>query len=540
MRRIEVKRRVLVAQDWEGPFHYDPRVRRLGSIFLLGVAACASPAMRTVPRVVDGEVENGPFVSPYAYEWFIEGEALAAKGQHAQAAIAFENAAAAPDDDVLLMTRLAEEYELSGAYRRADRTLSLARRNDPSSARVALAEGRILQSRGAEAEALSSFARAMDLAPAWEEPVIEMAVSLNALGHPQRANAVLLDYVENSIASRSASARKFLLELAREAKDGRLYERALLLDSSSTAESRAEAAGALSLEAGRPAMAARILGRALDSTKNTNLWIRALSQSGDRARALDFLAESQSDQVEGDVWRAEWLVRLGDAQRALDSLQAMSGSPRVELSRGEALAARGEYASAAAVLSRIPFGASTFEASRLALVECSTSLGRAGAATEALSQAPHGSLSVRAKVAEFYLEEGDLPAALRLFDPKNPKERALIARLFEEAGEFREAAAYYASLKPSFTDGSPLAARASAERLAAHGHLGRAVSVLEGWRTAAPDDLYARVRLVELLLAQSRRNDAMREGRDALGLIEDQMLSAHLSDLLTAQSNLSR
>lgn len=170
MRRIEVKRRVLVAQDWEGPFHYDPRVRRLGSIFLLGVAACASPAMRTVPRVVDGEVENGPFVSPYAYEWFIEGEALAAKGQHGQAAIAFENAAAAPDDDVLLMTRLAEEYELSGAYRRADRTLSLARRNDPSSARVALAEGRILQSRGAEAEALSSFARAMDLAPAWEEP----------------------------------------------------------------------------------------------------------------------------------------------------------------------------------------------------------------------------------------------------------------------------------------------------------------------------------------------------------------------------------
>ena len=131
MRRIEVKRLVLLTQDWEGRFHYDSGVRRLGSIFLLGVAACASPAMRTVPRVVDGEVENGPFVSPYAYEWFIEGEALAARGQHDQAAMAFENAAAAPNDDVLLMTRLAEEYELSGAYRRADRTLSLARRNYP-------------------------------------------------------------------------------------------------------------------------------------------------------------------------------------------------------------------------------------------------------------------------------------------------------------------------------------------------------------------------------------------------------------------------
>jgi thioredoxin-like negative regulator of GroEL len=319
-----------------------------------------------------------------------------------------------------------------------------------------------------------------------------------------------------------------------------LYERALLLDPSSTAESRAEAAGALSLEAGRPAMAARILGRALDSPQNTELWIRALAQSGGRDQALSFLAESRSDQVEAEVWRAEWLVELGDAKRALNVLQAMSGSPRVELIRGEALTVRGEDANAAAVLAGIPFGASTFEASRLALVECSTTLGRAGASMEALSRSPHGSLSVRTKLAEFYLDEGELRAALRLFDPKHPKERALVARLFEEAGDFPEAAAYYASLSPSFTDGSPLAARASAERLVAHGHLEEAVSVLELWRAAAPDDLYARVRLVELLLAQNRGSDASREGHEALGVIEDQVLWAHLSDLLALQSNVSR
>jgi len=536
VRRIEVKRRVLVGQDWEDSFQYDSGVGRLGAIFLLGVAACASPAMRTVPRVVDGEVENGPFVSPYAYEWFIEGEALAAKGKHGEAAMAFENAAAAPDDDVLLMTRLAEEYELSGASRRSDRTLSLARRNYPSSARVALAEGRILRNRGAEAEARSSFARAIDLAPTWEEPVIEMAVSLQAAGHPQRANAVLLDYAENNLAPRSARARRFLLELARQAKDARLYERALSLDPSSTAESRAEAAGTLSLEAGHPAMAARILGGALDSPQNTELWMRALARSGSRDQALSFLVESQSDQAVGEARRAEWLVELGDANRALDLLHAMSGSPRVELIRGEALAARGEYASAAAVLAQIPFGASTFEASRLALVDCSTSLGRAGAAMEALSQSPHESLSVRTKLAEFYLHEGALRLALRLFDPKHPEERALIAKLFEKAGDFPEASAYYASLSPGFTDESPLAARASAERLAAHGQLARAISVLERWRATAPDDLYARVRLVELLLAQNRTSDARREGHEALGVIEDQVLGAHLSELLAAQS----
>ena len=127
---------------------------RLGLIFLLGVAACASPTLRTVPRVVDGRVEHGSFVSPYAYEWFIEGEMSAVKGQHDEAAMAFEAATAAPANDVVLMTRLAEEYELSGASRRADRTLAVARRSYPESARVALAEGRIQRSRGADREAL--------------------------------------------------------------------------------------------------------------------------------------------------------------------------------------------------------------------------------------------------------------------------------------------------------------------------------------------------------------------------------------------------
>ena len=97
----------------------------------LGLSACASSVPRTVPRIVDGEIERGPPVAPYAYEWFIEGERLAVQGRHDDAAIAFETATAAPTGDVLLVTRLAEEYELSGATRRADRALSSARRSFP-------------------------------------------------------------------------------------------------------------------------------------------------------------------------------------------------------------------------------------------------------------------------------------------------------------------------------------------------------------------------------------------------------------------------
>ena len=148
MPRGEVKSHVPVHRASRRCFDYDASVVRFGSILLLGFAACASSVPRTVPRVVDGRVEEGPAVAPYAYEWFIEGEIQAVQGRHDTAAIAFENAAAAPAGDVVLITRLAEEYEMSGAVRRADRMMSLARRHYPSSARVALTEGRIAQHRG--------------------------------------------------------------------------------------------------------------------------------------------------------------------------------------------------------------------------------------------------------------------------------------------------------------------------------------------------------------------------------------------------------
>ena len=110
MARGEVKPRSPVVRASSGPFDYDARVGRLGSIVLIGLAACAASVPRTVPRVVEGRVEEGPVVSPYAYEWFIEGELQAAKGRHGEAAMAFESATAAPARDVLLTTRLADYF----------------------------------------------------------------------------------------------------------------------------------------------------------------------------------------------------------------------------------------------------------------------------------------------------------------------------------------------------------------------------------------------------------------------------------------------
>ena len=115
MARTEVKSSVLVNRACGRTFVYDARVRVFALVALLGLSACASSIPRTVPRVVDGTVEEGPAISPYAYEWFIEGERLAAQGRHGEAAMAFESASAAPTGDVVLIMRLAEEYEITGA-----------------------------------------------------------------------------------------------------------------------------------------------------------------------------------------------------------------------------------------------------------------------------------------------------------------------------------------------------------------------------------------------------------------------------------------
>ncbi|MBW2403054.1 MAG: hypothetical protein JRF42_04410 [Deltaproteobacteria bacterium] len=505
---------------------------RLGSIFLLGIAACASPTLRTVPRVVDGQVEQGPFVSPYAYERFIEGEMSATKGRHDEAAMAFEAATAAPADDVVLMTRLAEEFELSGASRRADRTLAMAGRAYPDSARVVLAEGRIQRHRGMNDEALASYARASELRPAWDAPVIAIAETLVATGRTHRAKAVLIEFAEDSVGTRTEHARRVLIDLARRLGDAETLERALGLDRRSSQTERSHTAGALALRAGQPALAVRLLAPALGTPQNVVLWLRALVDSGGQQEAATFLATADSERLGGVLDHVVLLLDIGELDVALQLLESLDPSPRVEYLKGRAHLARGDYIEAATILADVPIGAASFEASRLAFAECSMSQDRYGAAVEALGQVPHESLALRRMLAEIYLEEGHLRAGLRLFDPKRSAERAALAELFERAGRFEEAAAYYANVKVRPDDAPQLRARASAEQLVSNGHRRSAIAILERRATMTPGDLYARVRLIELLRADNRAEAAEKMGRRVLQVIDDPVLLAHVIELL--------
>lgn len=496
------------------------------------LAGCAGAIPRTVPRVVDGRVEEGAAVSPYAYQWFIEGEIQAAQGHHERASLAFESAAAAPSSDVLLMTRLAEEYELSGASRRAERTLSAARRFDPGSPRIALAEGRILWHRGDLDAAALAFGRAIRLGPNWSEPVVQLADLLSAQGRKKRAEGLLLDYLRVAPAHRATAVRHRLIEIATRNGDPSMLMRALELDPATTEASRAERAARLALAHGKPLLAARFLEDAPRAPKTVKLWIRALIESGERARAVNFLLSRAAARWMSIEDRADALVELQQNERALELLSAAHRSPGVQYTRGTALMGAGDYVGAAALLGAIPYGASSFERSRLALADCATATGRRGAGAETLSTAPYPSLPVRKKLAEIYLGAGDARSALRLFDPRELSERAVLASVFERAGRYDEAAAYYAAVKVDANSAPRIRARASAERYASRGLRATAIAVLEQWTEVAPEDFFARVRLVELLQAEGRTKDATARGRELLGVIAESALRAHLVDVL--------
>ncbi len=532
MRGSEVKSSVLGGRASQKAFRYAVDVVRFGALIVLGLGACAPAVPRSVPRVVDGHVEQGPVISPYAYEWFLRGELASAIGEHDDAAIAFENAVAAPTVDVVVMSRLAEEYELSGASRRADRALALARRAFPGSARVELAQGRILQSRGDEEGAIDSFVLARRAAPGAPEPVIALSKALHATGHRHRAYATLLDYVATTPREHARAALDLLIAMSTAAGDSQTLREALALDTRVSPEERAHEAGALALHEGQPALAARILAGFANTPTNAELWIRALVERGDRQSARDFVRSNEGKVLGGTLDRARVLADMGHAESVLSLLRAAGASAESRYLRGRALWMRGDSVRAAEALADVPLGAADFELARLFFADCTMNRDRPGAALETLHEVPHDSHAVREKQAEAYLEAGALRHALRLFDPKENLDRASLARLYERAGRFTEAAAYYATVAVPPEADPRLRARATSERLASRGQIRSAVAILEQWTALAPEDLHARARLLELLVADGRREAAIRERDRLLEVVDDAALRAYVKGLL--------
>lgn len=468
----------------------------------------------------------------YAYEWFLKGEVAAAKGAHEESAIALETALAAPTDDALVLSKLAIEYDRSGESRRADRTLAVASRLHPRSMEVAFAEGEILKARGATEAAMAAFQRARRLDPRAEAPVVAIAQLLDDSGRALRAQGLLREYVETCAFEESVHARRLWLQMARRDADAE----GLALALSAAGKTNGQEAAQIALGRDQPAAAARILSGRLSNTEERTLWIRAMLRSGRVDEALELMSTRDSETFGGRAAHAELLMAAGQFDRALELLDAEPDSPRVQYLRGHARLRMDDYLGAIRLLASVPEGSADFEAARVDLADGLLALARPGASAESLQKDGTDTLRLRRKRAEAYWAGGSQGGAIGLFDLRWPEEHAAVALLYERAGLIDKAAAHYSKTEAAKLREPRTRAVAGAERLAATGRKQGAVAILRRWTRTAPEDFYARIRLIELLRDLGEADSARAEALELLPIAHDPVLQ---SQLLTLLENLS-
>ncbi len=160
-----------------------------------------------ITRRVGGQEREGIFVSPFSYEHFVRGELAYLAGDLRLALEEYQLARAGPEDDPLLIARIAEVLDRLDRERDALAILEQGEALDPRSELVWLTRGRIHERHDRIEEAAHAYSRAASFAPRSEQGPIALAALLRAHGDPEEADAVLERYLERGQGAGAARAR---------------------------------------------------------------------------------------------------------------------------------------------------------------------------------------------------------------------------------------------------------------------------------------------------------------------------------------------
>ena len=350
-------------------------------VIALTVSGCATTQPRSIPRVVDGQVQSGAFVPPYAYEWFTRGEIAMAKGKYDEAAIAFETARAAPSEDPYLLTQLAKALELSNRSSSASRVLKIAQRATPDDESVWLATGDILVTRNETNAALMAYAKAVEVAPRSGKGVLASAALLQKLGQMGRAQALLgsfLDVPDLSL----RTVRQAYLNLALSQGDTVAVPKEVLGSANQRKawDSTIRNAARKALNKNRPSMAIALLD-SLDKNDVSNTRIEAWIAMGQFDRVEAALGNRSGRSEESDTRDAKWLLSIGRLKRAARLLKGYQ-SAHARYLRGQVYARQGYYKKAAAEFAAVPHGANDYCEARTGLIDALQTEGRNALASE--------------------------------------------------------------------------------------------------------------------------------------------------------------
>lgn len=514
-----------------------PRLRWLALALVITSGCGGMFGSPIITRRVGGAERPGIFVSPFSYEHFVRGELAFLRGDLREALEEYQLARAGPEDDPLLVARIAEVLDRLGREREALAMLDHGEALDPSSELVWLARGRIHERHDRAEEARAAYARAAALAPSSEEAPIALAALLRARGEAAEADAVLERYLERASGAGAARAR---LALALERGQAQAAAEAVraLLEVAPARSDEVRAAARAALDAGRPELALRLLSALPDDEQDRPLRLAAALAAGDRSRAEGVLA-GWMPRGPGELLEvARGYLAIGMADRAAElarvALSAEAGA-EARLVLGRALRAQGRLGEAAEVLAAIDAGSGAWPEGPIELALVLRDAGRPALAAEVLARAQsrRSEVGVALALADARREAGDAEGALAALSGEDPRVRAARARLLESMGRVDEGVRVWAALPPD----DPRLTAAERERARAEALVperrDEALRALGSFVGRAPEDLLARARYAELLLSADRDAEAREVAGEALALAIDPPLRARLSALVT-------
>ena len=324
--------------------------------FVTGCGAGGSP---TIQRTVGGRAQRGIFVSPFSYEHFIRAELAELRGDLPEARQHYELSRAGPEDDPMLIARLADVTDRMGNEARALAILERGDALDPRSELIELARGAIHARHDRDEEAIEAYARAAALAPRSERGPIALAALLREHDRAAESDAVLERYLERADdpASRAGAARVELRLAVERGDAGAAFEavRALIAAAPIRADEVRDAI-VTALDDGRAELALRLMDALPERPDDRPLRLRVALAARDRDRAEAVLATWIPDEPAELVPIAEGYLAIGRPERAAELAEvALRTDQSVlgQLTLARARRAMGQPGAAAAILSEI-------------------------------------------------------------------------------------------------------------------------------------------------------------------------------------------
>lgn len=332
----------------------------------------------TATRVIDGQPRTA-VVSPYVYEHFIRAELAVQLGRDAEAVDEYRLARLGPADDVLIVARLAEALDRLGRHDDADVVLAEGEQLDADSEALWLARARIAANRDQLPAAVNAAARAAELAPDSDDPLIVLADLLGRTEATPRADAVLTRAGDSPTALRARVTAAIVRGDGQAA--GEAIERLLRVAPARIDE--VHAAARLALSDARPALALHLLQH-LPEQRGRTLKIRALLATGRRAEAAALVRAEPPDSFDSPVEHADLLLQAGEIDRAIETAEAAIalGDVRAWVVLGNARLREGKLAAAAEAFAHVPRGARGAEDARVGLAAALSAAGLEALARE--------------------------------------------------------------------------------------------------------------------------------------------------------------